>query len=361
MNRKLYWKTLGAVFALNDSQARQSAIDVPQEEWQSLATFALQHLVAPELYHQLLRLNVLDRVPSNMAEALAGAAELNAILHSDLRATFKSVVQIANRLGITPIILKGGIDIISPSDAVNVSRMVSDLDILVNVDEARPLYDALRQDGFYNDELPSAVLEYCLALGSSHHFPPLWHPRILQYVEVHAALGTDPAEVELTKALREGSQLRRDFGAEFMVPSDGHRLSHNAVHHFIHHKALQSDARSFRQALDFARLFERLQCASPTQTIHEETSKEKGLGSAFRASASFAEKLFETVVPHAQLTSTERHAERRFWLRLSHPFLDGVYRLRWCLIRNVSRLRNWHKIFDVGYINFKINWVFRKR
>jgi hypothetical protein len=348
-----YWKTLGAVFALNDDKARQSAIDVPQEKWKSLATFALSHLVAPELYHQLLRLNVLQSLPSNVADALEGTAELNAILHDDLRTTFKSVVEIANGLGMTPAILKGGIDIVSPADAVNASRMVSDLDILVGVDDARPLYDALLQGGFYTEEMPSALLNYSLSQGRSHHFPPLWHPEIRQYVEIHAALGRDPAEIALTAALREGSQTRRDLGIEFKVPSYEYRLSHNAVHHFIHHRALQTDERSFRQALDFARLAKQLQHESSKQPIFEITSKHEGIRGAFRVSASFASDLFDATIPHSPLTSSELRAEQRFWARGNNPILDWIYRIKLFVFSQFSRLQNWRKIFDVEYVAFK--------
>ena len=323
MSKAWLWLTLGKLFSPTPGLSKDLCVQLSQEEWQSVAVFALNNLVAPELFYRLTELGAMDLLSKDVAEGLEGAAELNALAHDDLRTIFADFTAIANGLGIVPIMLKGGIDVVSPDDAVNVSRMVSDLDLLVNEEEAPRLYDALLASSFRTDlNHPDA---FDPDGWTGHHYPPLWHPTLNQYIELHTCLGPSESDDHLLNELKETCLERRQSGFVFLVPSIESRLVHNSVHHFIRNIGLDLQSRSFRQALDFSRLSERYANQNSSERPLDSLSENPRTASVLRSNTIFSNDIFVTKLAHTAPTAAEAHAEDYFWKRMNSGLLEKIH------------------------------------
>lgn len=341
------WHLLGRLFASDRPALEAPDARLSGDEWRSVAAFSVDHLVGPELYWHLSRMGALSLLPDDVVQGLEGAAELNALLHDDLRVVFSDLVHIANTLDILPVLVKGGIDVMSPHDSINASRLVSDLDVLVHPEDAARLHSALQDAGWRVDSKhPEDTLDYYLTF--SHHYPPLWHPSLAQYVEIHARLGPTAAERDLGARILERAGVRTSAGGRFAVPSREDRIEHNALHHFRGVFSAKNFApQSFRQSLDFWRL-----CALPEGAgLQDMMAREDQTGASVRLSVALAGSLFGGALPAADLRRNERLVQSMFFAGLDSRLVSSCREA----LRQGYRLRSWHKLFSCRY------WRYRAR
>ena len=233
LTRETQWLVSGHLLSGCDERARIAAESVSNTDaWPTIAHFALHALVAPSLYARLTELDLLGQVPGDIQDGLEGAFELNEYNQQSLRTLFWDLLDQTTALGIVPTLLKGGIDIISPLDRVVTARMASDIDILVPPTEAEGLFHQLQNSGWRPDPVSQFIGNKALR---RHHLPPLWHPTVPQYIEIHSRIGDTHAERWLTKRIQSHQLNRQHNGSSYAIPDPAFRLVHNAVHCMIHH------------------------------------------------------------------------------------------------------------------------------
>jgi hypothetical protein len=346
------WKTLGHIFSDNVLQSSARVESISEAGWEFLARFALRQLVAPELHQRLVELNLSHRPPPSVVQGLEGAFELNQMIHSDLRRMFLDICEICNGLGVVPIVLKGSIDALSLSDSVNSSRMVSDLDILVEKEAVRIIFQELLNAGFRKEAV--YLLDISEHLTLSHHCPPLWHPTSQQYVEVHERLGDSASHLFLTEEVCSASILRQIDGLRFKVPDTYARLQHNAAHHYLSNIIKKKANPSFRQLLDFARLSKKWAAEEPNAGAVDALCNCPEIKSAIRISAALSEDVFGDVIPHSALKTHERRYVGVFRLRLDSPLLDRLYSSANACELQLRRIRNWRKLLTRRFYQIKV-------
>ena len=251
MERRLDWSLLGALFSEREERVREAAVQCATPAGQATIKASVSALVAPELFFHLQRFNALDLISERDQQLLQDTVFLNEFVHKDLGLVFQDVISVATTVGVKPTVLKGGIDLVSPPDAINVCRVVGDLDLWLPEAQTEAFFQALVNRGFRIDEKSLALYG---ARDWHHHLHPLWHPEVNQYVEIHRALGPGKSFQQLTDGLPANSVERTCPTGHFYVPTLSMRLCHNVLHHKRDASFASNAHRSFRHTLDYVRM-----------------------------------------------------------------------------------------------------------
>lgn len=242
------WQSLGKLFSGDIKLSLLHANSLTQAEWKSVVEFAFRERVAPELSARLGQLGVEEKLPKDWLEALKASHQLNEMIHSQYREVFRDVLVACSAIDIQPMVLKGGIDIISLDDSINASRVALDLDILVGEHQAGKLQRELIGVGFKEDSQFKLNSRH----EKHHHLAPLWHKTHNLYVEIHRSLGSEDQFHYLNKNIFSDPETRDLDGLVYLVPSLSFRVLHNFIG--ILNDESNGGGRSFRLLLDLYRL-----------------------------------------------------------------------------------------------------------
>lgn len=133
MNRLALHRLLGR--CLLDRARPPRTMAEPSFPWDRLIEVANQAYLTPALEDALCRERRFD-VPADVAGYLAMIAERNRMRNARLRAQLHELVGALNRARIVPVLLKGAAGLFGPIDRYAASRIVTDLDLLIDVERA---------------------------------------------------------------------------------------------------------------------------------------------------------------------------------------------------------------------------------
>jgi hypothetical protein len=119
----------------------------PAFPWPALLETANCAYLTPALYAALRGAGV-SAVPEDVAEYLSVIAERNDMRNARLRAQLHELVGALNRKGIVPTLLKGAAGLFGGPDAYAASRMVTDLDLLIEAERVDDALSVLSELGY---------------------------------------------------------------------------------------------------------------------------------------------------------------------------------------------------------------------
>jgi hypothetical protein len=188
----------------------------PVESEESWRLFLAREACAPRLKRRMR--------PVDVPAVLAAAADRDTQMVLALRVELNDVVALAQRLGIAPIVLKGGVALHDPARAM----FARDLDLLLPLDEARTLVAAMAEAGWGSE-----------GRGAWHHFaerarsgaPP---------IEIHPAGGRTNVQLD-AHALARTVPHPTLPGARLLAPLDQvrHVTCHQTIQHTSHRGRLR--------------------------------------------------------------------------------------------------------------------------
>jgi hypothetical protein len=284
------------------------------ETWLRVYQLSTAHLVSPSLHAALAARDGLARLPADVRGALEALQTLNATRNRQLRRILRDTAAVLNRVGTEPILLKGAIALLPDQYPHAFQRVMGDLDLAVGEGQVLPAFRALQAAGFTTETPEQAAIPES---SDHHHAPPLFHPSINGYVELHrSVLGKRvPREVLSLPMLEADSHVVEWEGVRLRVPSLEHRLLHNALHHQVQDRAFDQDRHALRPLLEFALLRTSPEAAAidwPGLLKHLDTY---GMGDALRAQLLIVNHLFAQPLPlGVRPTPAALAAEGRFWL-----------------------------------------------
>ncbi|SFB85597.1 nucleotidyltransferase family protein [Tropicimonas isoalkanivorans] len=189
-----------------------------------------------------------DAVPPDLPVYFREIQAANARRNHAIEAHLHTLGRIADEGRLTPVALKGAVELLAPRYPSPGARLLSDIDVLLaNADLAR-----LRQSLLDLGAREEAVSE--INQRGHHHLPPLLAPGWPCAVELHRQLGQGaaehvlPAEAVLRNALPVTA-------AGVRVPSGADRLAHTVLHaQFGQTDRLALPRISLRDVIDFGLL-----------------------------------------------------------------------------------------------------------
>lgn len=156
-------------------------------DWVLLLELADRHMMVPELEAALHRHGHGEHVPGPVAELLAAIRDLHRKRLRRLRAQMREVTEALNHAGVTPVWLKGAVELTRP-DWADSHRMMLDIDMwIIDPADQRRAIDTLHAIGYrIPDKTSDAEWE------GAHHFAPRVRDKTPVAVETHRSV-IDPA------------------------------------------------------------------------------------------------------------------------------------------------------------------------
>lgn len=216
-----------------------STLSSPAMRWTEMLSQANRQLVSPTLMAEFRHLGFDQLLPEKIDSFLTEILRLNTVRNQRLRALLLDVVSCCNSAGLTPVLLKGAISLTQPFYRDPGSRMLTDIDILLDADAAETCWDKLSEQGYGSKYNVEEYLDH-------HHLPPLIRGGAAGYVEVHRALympfSTGRAFGQhfraedmrrFTRWLLDNALPASLDGLEVLIPSPTARVFHCALHSVI--------------------------------------------------------------------------------------------------------------------------------
>jgi hypothetical protein len=182
-----------------------------------------EYLVASALPFTLGALGLRDGLPRATLEYLDGLAAKVRDRNARVLDQAMAVASVLNRIEVTPILLKGGANLLRNLYPDPAMRMVTDLDMLVPAERIDECVASLRGQGFQ----PLSDYRH----PREHHFPMLGRPDLPVPVELHHQVLAHPYDEFLTaKEVRDGASPIDCRGVSIAVPAPTCAVIHNVAH-----------------------------------------------------------------------------------------------------------------------------------
>lgn len=312
--------------------------------WMELVHAADTDMLAPALRLALGRKGLDDAAPVPIRGLLHRRYTMNAMLNDRIRDEAVHVSALCERVGVAPVILKGGAWLFEASAETLGGRAMRDLDFLLPADSVDAVATAMLADGYFpRDEADE---------DETYTRPALQRPGAVVAVELHHRVGQQRSLLPAEDAWRDVRPLTGQPGLRLLSPT--HRVWHN-----IFHSQVQDQGHAFgliwpRQLLDLAEICRRHRADIDWPAL-DRMMRRQGMGGVLRARLLQAERLMGLPWPLpaaagpiarlrlrravTQLSAPRAMAGMRLWAALAAPFkphrMDLLYH---CGTRNPLRL-----------------------
>lgn len=223
-------------------------------DWPAVIKLASEQLVLPAFCQALRDKNLFQTLPTDMQDYFDAIQELSAERSHTFLAELTLICRELNAKGIVPVILKGGAALLDTIYSDPLTRIMSDLDLLIPPAQHANSVRILHTLGYYEHRVKEA--------DDYHDYHPLLKKNCPVVVELHHTV-TDADYVHIlptTEVLRDSQQQAVDNNAARIL-SPTHRMIHNIVH-----TQMQDSGYALR-SINLRQLFE---CAMLSQHYHDE-------------------------------------------------------------------------------------------
>ena len=279
-------------------------------DWEAIVQIANQQLVSPALWISLMDKGLHEDLPDELRCYLSGLHNLNVQRNGLIKQQAEEIITSLNRVGIEPILLKGGAVLLTNAFSDFGTRIMEDLDIMVLGTDVEQSWKTLSSLGYRNHESNEEVDE------RSHHLPNMIRDGEPAAIELHTQLfDRYDRTMVLTSAdcFREAVSIKTK-SLSYKVLSLPHFIIHNIVHIEVHHLHFYSGKISLRQLLDFAFISDTQSDAVDWESI-EDRMKEHHIRHIYSSYVHMAVTLLNSGVPGCYPTIGSRlHLRRRFFV-----------------------------------------------
>jgi hypothetical protein len=203
--------------------------------------------VASPLSIALQELGLRDALPQPTLDCLGELAATVRRLNMRVVAQVVEVARILNRVDVTPVLLKGGANLLRGLYPDFAMRTMTDLDVLVPAAMLDSCTSCLRKEGF------QPLSDYCHPRG--HHYPPLAHPELPLPIELHHRVLAHPYDGFLTaEEVRKSAVTIDGHGVSIAVAAPSCAVVHNVAHAQLNNHDYLYGRIDVRSLVDFALL-----------------------------------------------------------------------------------------------------------
>jgi hypothetical protein len=198
--------------------------------WELVVSLANDHLVTAWLWISLQQKGLTDSLPEEVRVYLSGIHQLTTERNERIRSEAKEALRCLNHAGITPILLKGGAQLLLGRLPDIGAKLIQDLDFLVRLEEEQQARKTLMEQGYV--EMPESHSH-----GRDAHGVGLINERSVAPIELHTNLlhDNDPRVVSLHEIFSESEPMEVD-SRKFFALSPTHQALYNIVHSEIRHE-----------------------------------------------------------------------------------------------------------------------------
>jgi hypothetical protein len=280
------------------------------EIWSKLVERALAHHVAPLLFRRANTSNLLATAPAEIAEFLNVTDRLNGARNAALLEQTVEFAEALDRIGILPIVLKGGAFLFDEPLADENAVMLSDLDLLVQADQVEQAVGGAISLGY---TVSSAV--------PGGHSVVLCHPERVASIDLHHDLGPQRHVLAAEEAMRRAEKAGA-FSVRRLSPTD--RAIHNIYHAQIQNRNYRLAILSLHQLCNFGLLVGRYGSEIDWDIVSRRFDR-CGYKSHFHAYLYSAERLLGIKTSaRFSFARKERMHFKRIMLQMDWPWLHNL-------------------------------------
>ena len=206
----------------------QTSIRRDAWSWESLFQTASDEALLPLLYSQFKSLDLLDLLPSEIADFLLAVETANRERNQAIVGELKAAVTLLNGIGIQPVLLKGLAYLETGVYEDPAHRYLGDIDLLVPQEQQQAAVEALVRNGWGAGNLDPFR-------NFRQHSPPLRRPSAV-WIEIHHSLVATVCERVLpAREVIERSGVVDLDGLCVRVPAAEDLLAHLIMHSQVQH------------------------------------------------------------------------------------------------------------------------------
>lgn len=312
--------------------------------WMAVVETADADMLAPALWLALRRKGLEDAVPPQIRGLLHRRYTMNALLNERIRDEALHVATLCERLGVSPVILKGGAYLFEASPAAIGGRAMRDLDFLLPADAVPTIAEAMLAEGYRVKDAADDDWTY------TH--PGLQRPGSVVAVELHHRVGQQRALLRAETAWRDVMPLPAEPRLRVLSPT--HRVWHNIFHSQVQDQGHAMGLIWLRQLVDLVQICERHGSGIDWAAL-DRLMAASGMGGVLRARLYQAEQLLGLPwpLPQAAGPGARLRHRRATWL-LGAPRAMAATRL-WAALAAPFKAHHIDLIYDCGTRNpFKL-------
>lgn len=299
-----------------DLRARLSAPDLP---WPDFLSILHHELLAPTLWVRLREKGLADALPPEVAATLRRGHAVNAARNARIRQELVEAVRALNAVGIEPVVLKGGVDLVVPRYADSGTRILRDIDLFVPRTELSSAVGGLEAIGFV--EAPREATKFVTYYADLTRKGNLLGIDLQFYISGQRDLLT-PEEVSAHATRHEVD------GVSLLVPSPEHQVIHNLLHSEVQDRGGDVGFLWLRQLLDLVALWQLYENALDWVAVQQHFAS-RGFPRLVPKRLYLAQQLLHVPMPAAIApTVTARLHYHRCLLQLRWRWLERASALR---------------------------------
>jgi len=216
-----------------------------------------------------------DALETTQRERLNRALHDNTLQNMKIKAQALKLTKALNTAGITPLFLKGTIDLLDTKNENIGFRKQVDIDLLVPPEELEAAGDTFLRDGYgYHDfegdqstEPPTTRAAIKIS-AAHHHLPPLVKKGYDTTVELHSHfLAKQQQRNNPLEPLFRTAQVRETHDAAYLIPTTEYQLIHLVEGKFVHDGHLARRTFPLREACDFISLMDRVDSSTNLELV----------------------------------------------------------------------------------------------
>jgi hypothetical protein len=224
--------------------------------------FCSNHLILPTIYLKLHSHKILQNFPLEFADFLEEVYQLNLERNTKILLQLQDILNILNRRGIYPTLLKGAGNLVDNAYSDLGERMMGDIDFLVPEKDYLPSAELIENAGYLKFvETP----EY-KDVRKMKHYPRLYHPAYAATIEIHRIPVVEKCIGWFNEEIIDSEKKTTESLPGCFVESDKHKIIHNFIHSQISNRGFLFGSVPLKDAYDvflFSKRFSVRETMSP--------------------------------------------------------------------------------------------------
>jgi len=273
-------------------------------DWPHLLRLADEEHVTAALTVSLRRRGLFDELPRTVRDALHRRYLMGHEINTRIKRQAEEAIGLLNAVGITPMMLKGGLYLFeAPPEALG-GRVLRDLDMVIPNDALETCVAVLRDAGY----VPEGEHD-----SWTYQYRPLHHKDKIVPIELHIRPGEQRHLITIEEAWEQTVPVEAG-GLRMVALAPAHRVMHNIFHSEVQDAGFVLGAVCLRQLIDLATTCARFSDTLDWRSI-ERRMEQYGMGGLLRARMHLAVELLGAPIPPIAVDGLRSRLHLRHCLR----------------------------------------------
>ncbi len=229
----------------NSIQKLKQSIEKDEVSWNEVIKIANDHVVVPALWYGMLSKGLTEKLDQGPFEYLQGFHDLNTQRNRFLKKLLCEVITVLNKIGVEPILFKGGASFFDGLFPDLGMRMMTDVDLIIREEDFGRCLEELYKIGYQHEKKESGEDGELTEVFKKGEFS--------NTLEFHFSLDkiNHPDLMPVVEMWEKSTVINRD-GLQYHLLSPTHQMIYHIVHCEVQHGNYEEGIVELRQLQDFS-------------------------------------------------------------------------------------------------------------